>query len=51
MADERNKCGHEICMCVVGEGEEYCSEGCEAAGESDISEIACDCGHSGCDDM
>ncbi len=50
MADETNKCGHEICVCAVGEGEEYCSEICREAGESDITDIKCDCGHSGCDD-
>ncbi len=49
MADERKKCGHEICSCTVGENETYCSEGCEAAGKTDMTEIACDCGHRGCD--
>lgn len=49
MADERNKCGHEICVCTVGDDEEYCSEICAAAGEADMTDIKCDCGHSGCD--
>ena len=48
MADENNKCGHEACVCTVGNDDEYCSPLCEAAGEEDITEIACDCGHSGC---
>ena len=48
MADENNKCGHEACVCTVGNDDEYCSPVCEAAGEEDITEIACDCGHSNC---
>ena len=48
MAEENNKCGHSACVCTVGEDEEYCSSQCKAAGEEDITEIACDCGHSGC---
>ncbi len=48
MADG-NKCGHEICVCTVGDDEEYCSEHCEDAVDQDITEIACDCGHSGCE--
>ncbi|MGC2237688.1 MAG: hypothetical protein WA584_16110 [Pyrinomonadaceae bacterium] len=48
MADE-NKCGHEICVCTVSGDDEYCSEHCEDAEDQDMTEIACDCGHSGCD--
>ena len=48
MADENNKCGHEACVCAVGDDEKYCSPECESAGAQDITEIACDCGHAGC---
>ena len=48
MADENNKCGHSVCLCTVGDDDEYCSPQCTAAGEEDITEIAGDCGHSGC---
>lgn len=48
MADETNKCGHEICVCTVSGDDEYCSEFCREAGEADITSIKCDCGHSGC---
>ena len=48
MADG-NKCGHEICTCSVGEGEEYCSEHCEDAVRQDLTEITCDCRHQGCE--
>lgn len=43
---EQNKCAHPICTCPAAEGSKYCSPNCEAAkGQTDI---ACDCGHSGC---
>ncbi len=51
MADEMKKCAHEICVCAVGEDQEYCSESCQANGESDITDIACDCGHGSCGTM
>ncbi|MBS1793880.1 MAG: hypothetical protein JSS81_08495 [Acidobacteria bacterium] len=47
MADN-DKCAHEGCVCAVGEDEEYCSPQCRAAGEEDVTGIACDCGHPGC---
>ncbi|CAN5205411.1 hypothetical protein BH10ACI1_BH10ACI1_15870 [soil metagenome] len=47
MADE-NKCGHSACMCGVGDDNEYCSPQCESAGEEDVTEIACGCGHPNC---
>ncbi len=49
MTDEVSKCGHNICTCTVGKGEKYCSEICREAGESDMTDILCDCGHSGCE--
>ena len=50
MADDRddNQCGHEMCTCPVATGAEYCSPHCRGAGESDMTAIACECGHAGC---
>lgn len=48
MADENNRCAHDGCACAVRDGEEYCSPQCEAAGEGEVTGIACDCGHAGC---
>ncbi len=48
MADQNNKCAHEGCVCAVSGDDEYCSAQCEAAGEGDITGIACECGHMGC---
>jgi hypothetical protein len=48
MADDRETCDHGACNCAAGEGSDYCSPYCEAAGETDTTEIACDCGHPGC---
>ena len=48
MADDDNRCGHEGCMCAVSGEQEYCSDHCRNADDQDITEISCDCGHSGC---
>ena len=50
MADDRdhNQCDHGLCSCSVAEDAEYCSAHCRAAGESDTTAIACECGHPGC---
>ena len=47
MADE-GKCGHEMCRCSVSGDAEYCSDHCKDAEGQDMTEISCDCGHSGC---
>lgn len=49
MAEEINKCAHEGCVCATRENEEYCSPQCEAAGETDTTEIVCECGHQACE--
>jgi hypothetical protein len=48
--DERveNQCDHALCSCMATEDSDYCSPQCEAAGESDTTTIACECGHAGC---
>lgn len=48
MADNDNKCGHDICLCAVTDDAEYCSQHCEDAADQDLTEISCDCGHPGC---
>ena len=46
---ENTKCLHTACVCRVADDEEYCSQHCENAGNQDITEIKCDCGHPGCE--
>ncbi len=41
------KCAHPACNCNVTDGEKYCSPYCDDGG--DEVEIACDCGHQGCE--
>lgn len=48
MTDEDNKCAHGQCMCLTTGDAKYCSSYCENAGDQDLTEIACDCGHSEC---
>lgn len=45
---ENTKCAHDMCDCIVSEGETFCSEHCEDAKDQDIVEIKCDCGHKAC---
>jgi hypothetical protein len=47
MADD-GKCAHNGCGCGVTGDSDYCSDHCESADDSDMTEIACDCGHPGC---
>ncbi len=48
MADDDDKCGHDRCICLTTDDEEYCSPHCEEAADQDLTEISCDCGHPGC---
>ena len=50
MADNDNngKCAHNMCACAVSGDQEYCSDHCEDAADTDMTEINCDCGHPGC---
>jgi hypothetical protein len=43
----QNKCAHIPCLCVVADGEKFCSEPCQDAGAEEV-EIACECGHESC---
>ena len=46
---EEEKCKHPMCNCLTVGEKEYCSDHCRDAVDQDLVEIACDCGHSGCD--
>ena len=47
VADEK-VCKHDLCNCRVKGNDDYCSAYCEGAGEADITDLACECGHPGC---
>lgn len=48
MAEDVEKCEHGACKCASDEDSDYCSAYCEGAGESDITELKCECGHPAC---
>jgi hypothetical protein len=48
MANDGKKCKHNLCDCAAAEDSDYCSEYCENASDTGITEIACSCGHPGC---
>lgn len=42
-------CHHEWCLCLVDQGQEFCSDHCrEHASEGDRGKHACECGHPAC---
>jgi len=41
-----NKCAHPACGCGTTKDSNYCSQSCKEA--ADLTEIKCQCGHSGC---
>ena len=43
---QKGMCAHPSCNCLVKEGEKYCSQYCDDAG--DTIEISCNCEHPGC---
>ena len=45
---EVNRCEHNLCNCAIDDDAEYCSPQCESAGEQELTEMKCDCGHSTC---
>jgi len=47
MADD-DKCAHGVCNCRAEGDSDYCSEYCENAEDTGVTEIACGCEHSGC---
>jgi hypothetical protein len=49
MADEKSgRCAHGACDCSPEEGSKYCSEYCENAEKSRVTEIGCGCEHAAC---
>jgi len=47
MAEEKKKCAHPACNCLVEKGKKYCSDYChDAAG---TMEISCNCHHAECE--
>ena len=50
MVDElvEQVCTHELCSCVLEEGELYCSLYCEEADEAEAIANRCGCGHGDC---
>jgi len=44
---EAKKCKHPACRCMAPADSDYCSPYCHDA--KDTTEIACNCGHPGCD--
>lgn len=47
MADNK-KCKHNACSCTAAKDSDYCSEYCENAEDTGVTEIACGCQHSNC---
>jgi len=47
MADQSKKCAHELCSCIVPDGQKYCSTLCEDS--KGTTSLQCDCGHPSCD--
>lgn len=45
--NERVKCGHLPCRCLVEAGDKYCGQPCKEAGSKEV-EIACQCDHGPC---
>ncbi len=48
MANNEDKCAHEMCNCPRAGDSDYCSQQCEDAADTDITGIMCECGHPGC---
>ena len=46
---EENQCAHAACSCAVIGDAKFCSDHCRDAVDQDMIEIACDCGHNGCE--
>lgn len=45
---EIQKCAHPACNCMAAKDSKYCSEYCHDA--KDTLELACSCGHPGCEE-
>jgi hypothetical protein len=47
MADQKKKCAHPACNCLVEQNQKYCSDYCHDSGSK--IEIACNCHHAACE--
>lgn len=47
MSDQKKKCAHPACICMVDSDKKYCSEYCHDSGKK--TEIACNCHHAACE--
>lgn len=45
----QKECGHEGCTCLVGEGDEFCSDHCREHVASGPTGEPCGCGHPECE--
>lgn len=48
-AQDRDKCEHGPCQCLAMSDTDYCGVYCENAAKTGEIEIACNCGHPGCE--
>ena len=48
-AQDREKCDHAPCQCIASGDADYCGVYCENAAKAGEIEIACGCGHPGCE--
>ncbi len=46
MSADTTKCANAACACITDKGNKYCSESCKES--ANLTEIACQCGHSDC---
>ena len=49
MHDPRSKCDHRPCLCLVAEGQDWCSDECEEAQAQEGDAAVCECGHDDCE--
>jgi hypothetical protein len=47
-AQGQRKCAYFTCKCLVGSREQYCSDYCSDADDTQETEIQCDCKHAPC---
>ena len=51
--NERQKCAHEACKCMVPADQKFCSDYCGARDDAETASLqgndGCKCGHSGCE--
>jgi hypothetical protein len=48
MPKGNEKCAHGPCQCAAEENSKYCSEYCEDAEDTGVTELMCGCAHAAC---